>query len=104
MTATVVPLPTLEELHRFVRETLCARDQLEPAGTPFYAAEIKRGGRLCGLLFHVEGPRLVKNSALWAEEEHRILFYDSVGTRYHEVRLSDSPAIEEKRARVPRAA
>jgi hypothetical protein len=94
MGVTVVPLATMDELREFVRRTLCAHDRLDEPTTPFFAAELKRGGRLCGYLFHIEGPRLLKNSALWAEEEHRILFYDSVGTRFHEVRLSDSPALE----------
>ncbi|MCE9533295.1 MAG: hypothetical protein K8T89_19535 [Planctomycetes bacterium] len=96
MTQTVVPLPTLSDLHKYVREHLCAHDRLEIFSTPFFAAEIKRAGRTCGYLFHIEGPRMLKNSALWTDEEHRIIFYDSIGTRYHEVRLSDSPAIEEK--------
>jgi hypothetical protein len=34
---------------------------------------------------------LVKAYALWAGEEHRLLFYDSTGLRYAEVRLSESP-------------
>jgi hypothetical protein len=95
MSVAVLPLPTLESLFDHVRQMLCAHDRLDPVGTPFFAAEIKRGSRVCGYLFHIEGPRLLKNSAVWTEEEHRIIFYDSMGTRYHEVRLSDSPAIEE---------
>jgi len=95
MSVAVMPLPTLESLFEHVRQTLCAHDRLDPPTTPFFAAEIKRGGRVCGYLFHIEGPRLLKNSAVWTEEEHRIIFYDSTGTRYHEVRLSDSPAIDE---------
>ncbi len=99
MSVTVMPLPTLTALQEFVRETLCARDRLDHASTPFYAADIHRNGRLCGYLFHIEGPRMLKNSAIWTEEEHRIFFYDSVGTRFHEVRLSDSPTLEEQPAR-----
>jgi hypothetical protein len=99
MSVAVVPLPTLERLHDFVRTTLCAHDRLDPPTTPFFAAELRRSGDLCGYLFHIEGPRMLKNSALWAEEDHRILFYDSIGTRYHEVRLSDSPLLEDLRPR-----
>jgi hypothetical protein len=99
MTVTVVPLPTLAALHDFVRQTLCAHDRLDPAVTPFFAADIVRGGRLAGYLFHIEGPRQMKNSAVWAEEEHRIFFYDSTGARFHEVRLSDSPLLEEQQPR-----
>ena len=94
MVVPVVSLPTFDALHGFVRETLCARDRLELDTTPFFAAEIRRGGEIHGYLFHIEGPRMLKNSALWTEEDQRILFYDSIGTRYHEVKLSDAPAIE----------
>ena len=100
MSLTVVPLPTLPELHEFVRNTLCAHDRLELTSTPFFAAEIKRRGERCGYLFHIEGPRLLKNSALWTEDEQRIIFYDSIGTRYHEVRLSDAPVVEEVRKQI----
>jgi len=44
-------------------------------------------------MFHVEGPRLLKTSAVWAGDEHRILFYDSVGTKFSEVKLSEGPEI-----------
>ena len=95
MSVAVLPLPTLESLFDHVRNMLCDRDRLDPVSTPFFAAEMKRGSRVCGYLFHIEGPRLLKNSAVWTEEEHRIIFYDSTGTRYYEVRLSDSPSIDE---------
>lgn len=96
MSLTVVPLPTTAELHHFVREKLCERERLDPLRTPFFATEIRRRGQLCGYLYHIEGPRLLKNSAVWAEEEHRLYFYDAIGTRFHEVALSDAPALEEK--------
>jgi hypothetical protein len=100
MSISVAPLPTLDALYDYVRQTLCGHDRLDPPSTPFFAAQIHRRGRLCGYLFHIEGPRQMRNSALWAEEEHRILFYDSIGTRFHEVRLSDSPALDELPARL----
>jgi hypothetical protein len=87
----VVALPTLEALQAFVHQQLCARDHLDPAQTPLLRGVIKRLGGPCGLLFQVEGPRLLKSYALWAGEENRILFYDSAGLRYAEVRLSEAP-------------
>ncbi len=101
---TVVALPTLESLHDHVRQTLCEHDRLDPLTTPFFAAEIRRGGRLCGYLFHIEGPRQMKNSALWTEEEQRVFFYDSVGTRFLEIRLSDAPALEDQPRRADQKA
>jgi hypothetical protein len=88
---TVAALPTLDELRRHVLKVLCAHDQLDPEQTPLHQAVITRSGRPCGLFFQVQGPRLLKTYALWAGEENRILFYDSTGLRFGEVRLSDGP-------------
>ena len=87
----VVCLPTLDELRRHVLQALCARDRLDPGQTPLHEAVITRRGRPCGLFFQVQGPRLLKTYAVWAGEEDRILFYDSGGVRFAEVRLSEGP-------------
>ena len=50
-----------------------------------------RQGKPCGIFFQVQGPRLLKTYAVWAGDENRILFYDSSGTRFAEVRLSEAP-------------
>jgi hypothetical protein len=92
---SVVALPTKDSLNRFVRDMLCSHDRLDPAQTPMYRAAIERSGQKCGAIFHVEGPRLLKTSAVWAGEEHRILFYDSNGNKFSEVRLSEGPELSE---------
>ncbi len=89
--AAVVAVPTLEDLHYFVHQTLCRRDHLEPAHAPLRQSLVRRAGQPCGLMFHVEGPRLLKTYAIWAGEESRIIFYDSTGERFAEVRLSEAP-------------
>lgn len=91
MQTTFASLPTVDELRRYVLQTLCRHDQLDPTQTPLHQALIKRSGRACGLFFQVQGPRLLKNYAVWAGEEDRILFYDSTGLRFAETRLSDAP-------------
>jgi hypothetical protein len=88
---TVVCLPTLEMLRDHVRQVLCAHDQLDPDQTPLHQAVITRSGRPCGLFFQVQGPRRVKTYAVWAGEEDRILFYDSNGQRFSQVRMSEAP-------------
>jgi hypothetical protein len=88
---TVAGLPTVDALRGHVLNTLCARDQLDPAQTPLHQALITRAGRTCGMFFQVQGPRQVKTYAVWAGEENRILFYDSTGVRFAETRLSESP-------------
>ncbi len=87
----VASLPTLESLRRHVLQTLCAHDNLDPNQTPLHEGLIKRRGRPCGLFFQAQGPRLLKTYAVWAGDEDRILFYDSSGVRFAEVRLSDAP-------------
>ncbi len=89
--STVVSLPTLDVLRDHVRKTLCAHDQLDPTQTPMHQGVIMRSGRPCGLFFQVQGPRMVKTYAVWAGDEDRLLFYDSNGQRFAEVRLSDAP-------------
>jgi hypothetical protein len=88
---TVASLPTVEELRRHVLQILCSKDQLDPAQTPLLEGRITRRGKICGLFFQVQGPRLLQTYAVWAEEEDRILFYDSTGERFAETRLSESP-------------
>jgi hypothetical protein len=89
--STIVCLPTLKLLCDHVRQTLCKHDQLDPTQTPMHQAVITRSGRPCGLFFQVQGPRMVKTYAVWAGDEDRILFYDSNGQRFAEVRLSEAP-------------
>ncbi|MFO0807315.1 MAG: hypothetical protein U0746_01690 [Gemmataceae bacterium] len=91
MDVRVVPLPTVHELREYVRQVLCTQDRLDPDQATMRQAIVRRGGRTCGLFFQVEGPRLLKTYAIWAGDEHRILFYDSTGDRFTEVALSDAP-------------
>ncbi len=91
MDVQVLPLPTLDQLRQYVLHTLCERDRLDPDQATLRQALVRRGSRPCGLFFQVQGPRLLRTYAVWAGEEHRILFYDSTGERFAEARLSDAP-------------
>jgi len=82
----------VEELAGFVHSVLCDKDALDPAQAPLYRTPLRRGGRVCGLVFHVEGPRLWRTSAVWSADDARVIFYDSSGLRFREVELSESPA------------
>ncbi len=90
MTA-VVSLPTLAQLKSHVHELLCHKNALDPIQTSLRQMLIRRGGKPCGLFFEVAGPRLLRTYAVWAGEENRILFYDTSGERFAEVRLSEGP-------------
>jgi hypothetical protein len=100
MTDPVVALPTLAELAAFVRKALCEQDALDLDTTPFFRAPLTRGGRACGFVFHVEGPRMLKTSAVWVAETDRVAFYDSTGNRVRDVRLSEAPSIADCGSRI----
>ena len=87
----VIALPTAADLTAFVHKTLCERDALDPGQTPLIRTPLVRNRKPCGILYHVEGPRLLRTSAVWAADENRLIFYDSSGVRGGEVRLSESP-------------
>jgi hypothetical protein len=91
MDLQVVPLPTFDQIRDFVRRTLCDRDRLDSEQAQLRQGLVKRRGRPCGLFFQVQGPRLMRTYAVWAADEHRILFYDSTGERFAEARLCESP-------------
>jgi hypothetical protein len=91
MATATKSLPSLADLRQHVLETLCDHDKLDPEQTPFFQGLITRFGKPCGLFFQVQGPRQVRTYALWASDENRILFYDGVGQRFAETRLSDAP-------------
>lgn len=88
-------LPTFDALCSFVRTTLCERDALDIATTPFVRTPLARRGEPWGYVFHVEGPRLLRTSAIWSAHDDRILFYNSTGERVQDVMLSESPPLRE---------
>ncbi len=91
MSQAVVACAAVEDVAAPVHRMLCDKDALDPAQAPLFRTPLRRGGRACGLVFHVEGPRLLRTSAVWSSEDARIIFYDSSGLRFHEIDLSESP-------------
>ena len=87
----VACLPTLVELTKHVLHKLCEPDELDPSQTPLLQAVITRRGVACGIFFQAQGPRLLKNYAVWAGDENRILFYNCNGERIAVTRLSEAP-------------
>jgi len=87
----VAALPTLTDLCQHVLTSLCNHDNLDPEQTPLEQSIITRKGKPCGLFFQVLGPRLLKNYAIWAGEENRILYYNCNGERVAETKLSEAP-------------
>lgn len=94
----VVAISTLDQLSAFVHDELCKLDHLDPDQTPLRKTPLVRRGKTCGLVFHVEGPRLLRTSAVWTADEGRVIVYDSTGKRVREVKLSESPPTGEPAA------
>jgi hypothetical protein len=88
---TTATLLSVEELCRYVRERLCAHEDLDARYTPLYRTLLRKQDRPCGMFFHLQGPRLVKAYAVWTSEENRLLFYDGQGRRFAETVLSEGP-------------
>ena len=93
MPTAVVALPTQELLVAHVRKVLCDRDALDAEQTPFFRTPLVKAGKRSGYVYHIEGPRLLRTSAIWAAPSDKIIFYDSTGLRFHEVKLSESPPV-----------
>jgi hypothetical protein len=91
MSPGVVAFAAAEDLAAFVHQVLCDKDALDPQQTPLFRTPLRTAGRVCGTIFHVEGPRLLRNSAVWSADHDRIIFYDSTGQRFREVSLSEGP-------------
>jgi hypothetical protein len=88
----VLSLPTWPDLTAYIHRELCQFDALEASQVPLHRTLIDRGQKPSAVLFHIEGPRQLRTSAVWSPEENRILFYDSTGQRVRMVRLSECPS------------
>jgi hypothetical protein len=84
-------LTTLQQLREHVSKVLAEHDQLDQAQAPLRQSILRRRGRPCGLFFQLQGPRHVRTYAVWAGEENRVLFYDSLGRRFAQTTLSEGP-------------
>ncbi|MGL4423355.1 MAG: hypothetical protein ACRCZF_22040 [Gemmataceae bacterium] len=86
----VASFPSRRELVGFIRAELCKPDALEPTSTPCFQMPLHRDGRITAWLFHIEGPRQLRTSAVWSIPEDRVLFYNSTGQKFHEVQLMET--------------
>jgi hypothetical protein len=89
MPPTVDDIHTIDQLHAYVHAVLCEKENLLAEMFVTQKTTLNRGGRCCGLQFHLQGPRCVKLGAVWAAEQNTVFFYDTRGTRYLKVRLAN---------------
>src|SRR5437773_10778055 len=90
MPATLSPA-TPDKLCGHVHQSLCEKNFLDSTQSPLRKRVIHRRGKSCEMFFEVAGTRLMRRYAVWAGQENRILFQDSAGERFAEVRPSDAP-------------
>ncbi len=55
---------------------------------------LRRGGRQCGILFCLHGPRAARFTAIWDMERNQILFYGSHGERFLKTQMLDTGQFE----------
>lgn len=87
-------LNNLDELRRFVYDTLCNFESLEPGAFHMSEQVLFRGPQACGMHFCLHGPRAVMFTAIWETRRHTILFYDSTGRRFQKTQLVATPKLE----------
>lgn len=98
MPPAVFSTTSFTELEQFMLQTLCHHERLEAGLVQVRRTLMRQGAEVIGLVIRVQGPRLMRSHAIWAERENRILFYDSAGHRFAVVKLSESPEIAQAAA------
>ncbi|WP_145359128.1 hypothetical protein [Alienimonas californiensis] len=72
---------TPEQLHAYVHETLCARENLLSNQFRTVAAPLTRAGKPCGCQYTLLGPRSVRLTAVWDAVRNCLFLFDATGAR-----------------------
>ena len=83
------------ELEQFIGRTLCAQERLDTQQVLIKRSWLRKQQEIVGLMIRVESLQRRHGHAIWVEPEHRILFYNSAGMRFAEVRLAEAPEFEQ---------
>jgi hypothetical protein len=94
MSNSVTRIETLNELRKYVNETLCNHEHLEFGAFRFSERILYRSGKACGIYFCLHGPRSVQYSAIWETDRNTILFYGCNGDRFQKTQLIVAPSLE----------
>ena len=89
MSRETAEIHTIDQLHAWVHERLCRRENLLEEMFTTRVAVLMRGRVPCGRQFTLQGPRCVKLSAVWAADQNVVYFYDTRGQRYAKVDLAN---------------
>ena len=91
MPPVVYSTTSMLELEQFMIVHLCDQERLDVEQVQRRRSVMRQGAEIRGMIVRVEGTRLTRSHAIWAALENRVLFYNSAGQRFAEVRLADSP-------------
>ena len=94
--ATLNDIKDITSLSQFVHHALCELDHLDQAQTPLFKLPLRKANNICGYVFHIEGPRLLRTSAVWNADDNRILIYDSQGERVKEIHLLEEISLDQQ--------
>jgi len=97
MPPVVFSTQSILELEQFISRTVCEQERLDQQQTAVKRSLLRRDQRLVGIVFRVDSWHRRHGHALWIEPESRILFYNSAGTRFAEVKLLEAPELEQVR-------
>lgn len=86
---------TVEELHEFVHQELCATENLlaEQFTTRSQLLFVK--SQLCAIQYSLLGLRSIRLGAIWAADQNVIYFYNARGERVIKVRLTKRIPMEQ---------
>ena len=79
-------------LREFVELALCEHLLLEIGAFPITERTLLRGGKPCGIMFCLHGPRATKFTAIWETDRNQILFYGENGERFNRIQLPEEIA------------
>ena len=82
------------ELERFIHSALCEHERFDADQTVLKKSALRQSGKVVALLLRVESSRSHRSHAVWADAENRVLFYNSAGQRFGEVKLAESPDLQ----------
>jgi len=78
-------LYSLDDLKSFVYRKICEHHNLLYEASSTSETFLRRRSEVCGIMFHLRGPRRTLFTAIWEVEQNRVLFYGTNGTRYREI-------------------
>jgi hypothetical protein len=86
-------LPTLEDIRKYVADTLGQLETLDASHYQLSQHILIRSGAPCGIHFCLHGPRALQLTAIWETDRNTILFYSSRGERVGRTRLLAAPRV-----------